>query len=168
MLEHVHLEDESVQNQLLISGGLTPCTSALSRSLTEHLSAEAQRPSTSTGLTRTASFSASIVDGHWIMLRLCPSRKLDWQRFWTIKHRRSALQSSVPSQILQICLSKDKLKPIYWVGHHFDSGSLRSELQVLYSDQDCRGTGESCVIVWCSLQTWSWTVQGLGFTHCSD
>ena len=38
-----------------------------------HLPVEAQRPSTSMGLHGTAVFSVSKVDGHWIMLRLCPS-----------------------------------------------------------------------------------------------
>ena len=44
-----------------------------SRSVMVQLFIEAQRPSTSMGLTRTASFSASKVDAHWIMLRLGPS-----------------------------------------------------------------------------------------------
>ena len=44
-----------------------------SRSVTVRLPAEAQRPSTSTGLTRTAFFIESKVDGHWITLRLGPS-----------------------------------------------------------------------------------------------
>ena len=43
------------------------------RSITVHSPVEAQRPSTSTGLHRTAFLSASKDDGHWITLRLGPS-----------------------------------------------------------------------------------------------
>ena len=45
-----------------------------------HLPVEAQRPSTSIGLHRTAFFSASKVDGHWIMLHHVPPT--DPQRLW--------------------------------------------------------------------------------------
>ena len=47
-----------------------------SRIVTVHLPVEAQCPPTSMALHRTAVFSALKVDGHWIMLRLCPSRSV--------------------------------------------------------------------------------------------
>ena len=51
-----------------ISSSYTPVASRR-----PHLPVEAQRPSTSMGLHRTAFFSTSKVDDHWIMLWLCPT-----------------------------------------------------------------------------------------------
>ena len=72
-LEHVHLEDCSFRISCLSQVDWLDFLLIHSRTrVTVHLPLEAQRPSTSMGLHRTAFFSASKVDGHWIMLRLCP------------------------------------------------------------------------------------------------
>ena len=90
-------------------------------------------------------FSASKVDGHWIMLRLYRSHGCSaslgvnggagWPRRWASAwiERQTATNSLI--QFIRIrtfpCLSSIS---VLVVGHHLDSGKLRSELQVLYSD----------------------------------
>ena len=108
-----------------------------SRSVKVHLPVEAQRPSTSMELHRTAFFSASKGDGHWIMLRLCPSDRCsaslgvnggvgfcvmiggsakDWVAVWLTANYKTLLElSSFLSPIPDFASeSKGKLQPNYW------------------------------------------------------
>ena len=136
---HISLTKNAYMSILKTSKFRTSCLSHVewldflfihSQKITVHLPVEAQRPSTSMGLNRTAflvrwrsldnvaimSFprTLSVSGAEWRSglawtLGFCAmiggSAKdwvaFDWQRFWTIKRCRSALQSADPLRILQ-------------------------------------------------------------------